>query len=199
MDVEVPMIDAQTTLDAYFRDLLAEALEAERCAVAPEVRQYLTQLCVDFAQAHGVGDAGATATLAWLYRAAREAPPAQRFEAYRRLGDVALVAPSFFAPYVERRRSLVGRGYYVEMGAAAYDAAADLARSGFRHLLRELSDQFRSLVDVLTRMAEATTLPMQQDLERLVERLREAPADGNALRQLRGQGLVPVWTGDAKA
>jgi len=193
------MIDAETTLDDYFQGLLARALEAERCAVAPEVRQYLTQLCVDFARAHPVGDEGATATLAWLYRAAREAPPPQRFEAYRRLGDVALVVPSFFAPYVERRRALVGRAYYVDMGAAAYDAAADLARSGFRQLLRELSGQFRALVDVLTRMAEATSLPMQLDIEQLVDRLCEAPGDGSALRQLESQGLVPVWTHDAKA
>jgi len=193
------MIDAHTTLDEYFRDLLARALQAERCEVPLEVQQYLTRLCVDFAATGAPGADDATATLAWLYREAREAPPAARFDAYRRLGDVALVAPSLFAPYVERRRALVGRSYYVQMGAAAYDAAAGLARSGFSTLLRELSERFRHLVDVLSRMAEATTLPMQQDLERLVARLQERPDDPAALRSLQREGLVPVWSKDACA
>lgn len=193
------MIDAHTTLDGYFRDLLTDALHAERCAVAPEVEDYLTQLCVEFARTPPTGTEGATATLAWLYREARECPPGARFEAYRRLGDVALVAPSLFAPYVERRKALVGRGYYEQMGAAAYDAASELARSGFRGLLRELSEQFRALVAVLTRMAESTTLPIQRDIERLVARLRDQPSDGAALRGLGEQGLAPVWIGGAKA
>lgn len=193
------MIDANTTLERYFSELLAEALAAEGRQVPPEVQGYVTQLCVDFAATPGLRDEGATATLAWLYRAAREAPPGAQFEAYRRLGDVALVAPSLFAPYVERPRAVVGRSYYVQMGVAAYDAAATRARSGFRSLLRELSTQFHALVDVLSRVAESTTLPIQRDLERLVERLSERPDDGHAIRALGRQGLVPVWTRDVEA
>jgi len=154
---------------------------------------------VEFARIPPGPKTGATATLAWLYREARESPPGARFEAYRRLGDVALVAPSLFAPYVERRRALVGRSYYVQMGAAAYDAASELARSGFRGLLRELSTQFRALVDVLSRMAESTTLPMQRDLERWVDRLDDDPHDSAALRHLRSRGLAPVWTAGVEA
>jgi hypothetical protein len=48
-------------------------------------------------------------------------------------------------------------------------------------------------------MAEATSLPIQRDIERLVARLQDAPEDGTARRQLLEQGLAPVWGCEVEA
>jgi hypothetical protein len=78
------------------------------------------------------------------------------------------------------------------MGAAAYDSAASLAEPhGFRSILRELAVKFRRLVEVLTRVAEQTTLPVARDVAALYERLCLNPGNGDVHRRLLQQGLIP--------
>ncbi len=184
------MIENQN-LESFFESLLGPALTSEGFELETGTKQYLVQLCADFARRPPEGD-DTTATLAWLYEEARLAAPLQQAEAYRRLGDVALVVPSLFAPYVDRPRALVGRRYYIDMGRGAYQAAAARARSGLGALLQELAVKFQRLVDVLTRVAEATTLPIRQDIDTLIRRLQQDPSDAPAHRQLVSQGLIPL-------
>ena len=62
------------------------------------------------------GDVG-TPTLAWLYARALNADAGRRFDAYRHLGDVALLIAGLFRPYLCRQKALVGVDYHIKMGA----------------------------------------------------------------------------------
>jgi hypothetical protein len=192
-------------LHAYFGSALREALRAERLDLDPAGFDYLVQVCVDFAERDAMathetdGDPG-TPTLAWMVRKAQSAPPSQRFEVYRSLGDVALVVGGLFAPHVERRKSLVGRAYYVDMGRTAYRTAAELARAGrFREVLAELAHHFRGLVEALTRVAEGSSLATVTEPALLVGRWQDDPGSPSAIRGLVRHGLAPVWGPPASA
>ena len=108
------------------------------------------------------------------------------------MGNVALMVSGLFAPHVERPRSLVGVDYYIQMGATAYGSAANLAKqSAFSSLLLELASKFGRLVEVLTRVAERTTLPVRNDLLALYERLLRNPSSANVRERMIGCGAIP--------
>ncbi len=193
-------IAMHTSVESFFRELLEDALTAERVQLEQPGAVYLLKVCSDFSRHQTLfararaGESG-TPTLTWLFADAQTTDPGQRFEALRHLGDVALVVSGFFGPHLERARSLVGVEYYVQMGSAAYSQAACLSRrSGFGEVLTELSRKFRRLVEVLTRVAERTTLPVAHDLGALCERMLRNPESPELQRRLLGQGLVPVWS-----
>ena len=200
-------IETHSTLEGFFEELLREAMAVEHVDLEHESFVYVTGLFADFAKPGGLhrcqraGERG-TPALAWLYEdAANARDPGERFNAYRHLGDVSLIVSGFFTPHVQRERSVVGLEYYVDMGMAAYDAASTLAiKSGFSRLLNELALKFSRLVDVLSRVAERTTLPVARDLEALYERLMNAPESRHAYEKLLEQGAVPVFAAaEAKA
>ncbi|MCK6546206.1 hypothetical protein L6R52_10180 [Myxococcota bacterium] len=194
-------IDPAVTLEAFFEELIREAMSAEKVVLPEECVTYLLGLCREFAHhdaLHGLekrGEAG-TPALVWLYERAQTADRGVRFHAYRHLGDVSLVVSGFFAPHIERERSLVGIDYYVQMGSAAYDSASTLAKpTGFSQILAELAARFRQLVEVLTRVAEKTTLPVARDVAALYERFMRNPESAELQKRLMMQGLVPAVVG----
>ncbi|MBK8010794.1 MAG: hypothetical protein IPK13_05560 [Deltaproteobacteria bacterium] len=192
-----------TSLEGFFRDLLQQALEQERVELQAETYVYVLKLCTEFAHAERLHEGGrldesGTPALVWLLERAVSGAPSARFEAYRHLGDVSLFVSGFFAAHVERRRSLVGVDYYIDMGRAAYDTAASLAqRGGFSALLAELAENFRRLVEVLTRMAEQTALPVASDLDALFTRFARNPDSVMLGRRLCRLGVGPVWSGSS--
>ncbi|MCB9655575.1 MAG: hypothetical protein H6729_15745 [Deltaproteobacteria bacterium] len=198
--MSAPRIALATSLEGFFRDLLQQALEVERVELQAETYAYVLKLCTEFAHAERLHEGGrpeesGTPALVWLLERAASGAPHARFEAYRHLGDVSLFVSGFFAGHVERRRSLVGVDYYIDMGRAAYDTASSLAqRSGFSALLTELADNFRRLVEVLTRMAEQTTLPVASDLDALFARFARNPDSAMLGRRLCRLGAGPVWS-----
>lgn len=198
-------IETHHSLETYFRELLQEALEAEQVDLDDAGVAYLLHLVAEFSRSEGLHgrarpDEPGTPTLTWLLAKAQEGDAGKRFDAYRHLGDVSLVVSGFFTPHIERRRSLVGVDYYVQMGTAAYDTAAALARrSGFQPLFAELASKFRHLVEVLTRVAERTTLPVAADAGTLYARLMRNPESRALKQRLIGQGLVPVFGLGARA
>lgn len=198
-------IDTHSSLEAYFEGLLRDALSAEQVDLPEDAFSYVLHLVGDFSRPehlHGRGghDEPGTPGLVWLYKEAREAAPSARFDAYRHLGDVALMVSSFFGPHVERERSLVGVEYYVDMGRTAYGAAASLAlRSGFAALLGGLSQRFDRLVEVLTRVAEQTTLPVAADIGALYARICRNPNSPELSRRLLSSGAFPVFGGKGVA
>lgn len=196
MDRMSNRIAMDSTLETFFRDLLQQALAAERLELDEAGLSYLVRLMGDFSRhealyASARPDEPGTPTLVWLYEKAQTAERSQRFEAYRHLGDVALVVSGLFGAHLERQRSLVGVDYYVGMGRAAYDSAAHLARpSIFERVLGELAEKFNRVVEVLTHVAEQTTLPVRRDLEALYERIVRSPESPELQRRLADQGLV---------
>lgn len=194
----VSRIDTHSSLEVYFEGLLRDALTAEQVDLPDDTFSYVLRLVGEFSSPEslyrGARDEPGTPALVWLYQEAREAAPSHRFDAYRHLGDVALMVSGFFAPHIERARSLVGVDYYVDMGRAAYDTAAHLAGvSGFEPLLRLLAQRFERLVEVLTRVAEQTTLPVAVDLAALYQRMQRNPDSPELSRRLLSQGAFPVF------
>lgn len=198
-------IETGKTLEELFSALLGDALASERVVLREDGEAYLLQLCRRMAHRDALHvlqapeDPG-TPALVWLYRRARESAPSQRFHAYRTIGDVALVVSGLFQPHVARERSAVGVDYYVRMGSAGYDTAARLAASsGFGPILAELAEKFGRLVEVFTRVAERTTLPVADDLAGLYARFERNPASGSLVGRLSAAGASPVWNarGDA--
>lgn len=194
----------ETSLDNFFRDLLEEALTTERVDLAMGSRSYLIQMFADFSHVESLyrlkeQDQSGAPTLAWLYARAQQGDFSERFDAWRHLGDVALLVAGFFGRYIERRRSVVGLDYYVQMGAGAYDTAASFAHwKQFGSVFEELARNFRALVDVLTRIGEATTLPVAQSIERLYERWLGGSGD-DLHERLTSLGASPLLIGVGSA
>lgn len=191
-------IAPHVSVEGFFRELLEQALETQQVELTDGARAYLVELVkafgrsdVFFSCAHR-DDAG-TPTLTWIYQAACEAPPSARFEAYRRLGDVALFVSGFFAPHIERERSLVGVDYYVQMGRTGYASAGHCSRGrGLSGLFAQLAHEFGRLVEVMTRVAEETTLPVRDDLCTLYDRLVRNPESRKLTQRLVDQRAMPV-------
>lgn len=146
----VAQIETFKTLDPYFNDLLKEALSQERLKLDGLSEVYLLKLISEFGQTNILtelsrpNEAG-TPTLAWLLASAQQAGWNQ-FNAYRQLGDVALVVGGFFKP--------PNLAYHIDMGSTAYLQASTMAHhSVFKPLLAELAIRFRRLVDVFMRVS----------------------------------------------
>lgn len=188
-------IVTHSSLESYFEELLQAALAAERLALSPVASTYILKLVTEFGQRESLfaraarNDPG-TPTLFELYAQAVNAAPSERCSAFRYLGDVALFVSGFFAPHLER--SLVGVDYYVEMGGNSYRQAATLSHGGFAEVLDQLAAQFRRLVEVMTRVAEQTTLPVQRDLGTLFERWTRNPESEELGRRLLRGHAVPI-------
>ena len=146
---------AVTSLKQFFKSLLDEALGKTRLDVAEVTEFYLANLLAEFAAADRLfapTEAGsAEEPLAVLYHRAQAAEREDRIRILRHLGDVSLYKAGFFASAL--RESVVGQGYTIEMGSAAYAQVATMARGGFAHVYDELGRKFRPLVDVLEGIA----------------------------------------------
>ena len=142
---------AVTSLKHFFRALLDEALGHTGLDVAEVTELYLADLLAEFAAADRLfapdEPGGTEEPLAVLYHRAQAAEREERIRILRRLGDVSLYKAGFFAGAL--RESVVGQGYTIDMGRAAYAQVATLARGGFAHVYDELGRKFRPLVEVL--------------------------------------------------
>ena len=147
---------AVTSLKQFFKSLLDEALGATGLDVAEVTEFYLANLLAEFAAADRLfapDELGGAREepLALLYHRAQSAEREDRIRILRRLGDVSLYKAGFFAGAL--RDSVVGQGYTIDMGRAAYSQVAVLARGGFAQVYDELGRKFRPLVDVLEGIA----------------------------------------------
>lgn len=194
-------IEMYTSLEGFFAGLLTEALDSERLELAPDSRAYLVQIVSEYGTTQALHRGGrpgerGTPGLVWLYEEAARARPSERFDAYRHLGDVALVVSGFYAPHVER--SLVDVRYYVGMGEAAYARCASLAElRPFRSMFEQLAHAFERIVEVLTRVAEMTTIPVARDVGSIYERWLRNPESGPLAERLLSQGAVPIFKSSA--
>jgi hypothetical protein len=146
---------AVTSLKQFFKTLLDEALGRSRLDVAEVTEFYLANLLAEFAAADRLfapdEPGGAEQPLALLYHRAQSAEREERIRILRRLGDVSLYKAGFFASAL--RGSVVGQGYTIDMGRAAYGQIAVLARGGFAQVYDELGRKFRPLVEMLEGIA----------------------------------------------
>lgn len=189
------LITTHTSVEEYFSALITDAIEAQNLQISDDSSAYLLQLMKDFGRSEAlVGprpDEPGTPALFRLYERAATMAPSGRFDAYRHLGDVALFVSGFFGAHIER--SLVNVDYYVQMGCSAYRTAASLARGGaFASVLAQLAEAYGRVVEVLTHVAEQTTLPVDRDVAALYERWLRNGDSSVLCNRLIDLGSVPV-------
>jgi hypothetical protein len=196
MFARMTRVEPHQSLEGYFEGLLRGAMESEHLVLSEASSAYLVQLVSEYARRdslHGCERSGETGTpaLVWLFDRASRSTPAERFNSFRQLGDVALVVSGFFAGHIEH--SLVDVNYYVQMGGTAYSQACALSRGGiFEEILGQLARSFRRVVEVMTRVAEQTTLPVARDNGAIYERWERVPESQELHQRLMACGLIPA-------
>ena len=144
------------SLRRLFASLVAEALGDTGVCPSPVATAYLVDLVETRLRAPGGGETE-PATLAEAWLEARQATGSHRLGGLRRLGDRALFVSGFFGASLGR--SVVGGGYYRDMGRSAYGALASAlgpghAESTWPRLFEELADRFPELVEVLAEVSD---------------------------------------------
>lgn len=190
------------SLREYFRELVGRARSDQGLQLGEGAEAYLVNLLTEFTWSErlfvptedGKKD---EEPLAWMLIRALEAPPAERIQELRRLGDTSLWVAGLFEDHVDRRA--LSPAYYRSMGHHAYAqlAAALGARRRQRALAElydELAQNFDRMVDLLNEISERVALSTQQGLLRLYERFRRT-GSLRAGRLLASQGLLPALGG----
>lgn len=161
-------IDLAADLRGFFSSALQTALHHQHCATSTATEQYVVGLLVD----HLAQTPPSEGPLGLRLLEAQQAPPRERFERLRTLGDEALYALGFF-------RARLGRGglserYFAEIGATAYWSASGLLGVGAGpDPFAELAAKFTPVAQVLEEVAEgcrARAGHSPQDLVRTYER-----------------------------
>lgn len=165
------------SIDAFFRELLATAIENQNARVQQDTEAYLVKLLADFLRSEALytlDESGAVERkpLAFLLKEALEEQGAARLHLLRKLGDTSLFVSGMFPDSMGR--SLVDVDYYIAMGERAYDAlgSAVAREAGARRsVFEELARKFGLLVDLLNEVSERTLASTNAGLVRLYDRL----------------------------
>ncbi len=187
-----------TNLDAFFEELLEEALR-ERQATATEAAScYLVALLRDYARPRREAAQPLSGSLTLLLAEALSSAGSERFERLKTLGDGVLYVRGFFPDHLETRG--VALEYVDSVGARAYDGAATMLRrigSGpsASQVFEELAENFDSFGRVLHTIADRfhanAALGSEAGVLKVYERWLKTGS--NQLAAVLGmQGLVPV-------
>lgn len=207
-----PGLQTDDNLFDFFHPHVDRVVEEHGRPVGPEGVFYLTSLLVERAHPDAQAPEEAAETLVELRIQAARGDRPQAIRAYRSLGDRALLTAGFFRQSLSGR--LVSRQYYVDMGAAAYDALAGLLRAagfggrvvgdgghkGLDDIYQELAQAFEACSEVLDEVRDAVRgedegrLPDEEVLA-LYEQWRATGSPRLAARLAR-LGVVPGGGGD---
>lgn len=180
----------------YFREALTASLRSAPVPLTDTAQAYLVNLLTEFARAENVfagTDRGETPVFADMLGRAQDAEPQEAVRIYKHMGDSSLYLSGFFAEGLEKKP--VGVSYYVSIGGSAYAQVSDLMRplaGTSAALFAELSDRFRSIVDLLTAMSlhgERTQKLDDAAVLQLVERYQRT-GKREVLEALQAQGVV---------
>jgi hypothetical protein len=178
----------------FFREAVGEAFASHHAELSTGVREYLVGILVDFT-ARGSADSALDRPVTLLLNEALQAPPAERFERLKGLGDSSLYVSGLFQDHLEARG--VDVGYVSSVGATAYGSAATLLTRGDGpglDLFGELAARFRLLVAVLHEVADrifAAGTAGPGGVLKLYDRWRKTGSERLG-RELLALGLVPV-------
>jgi len=136
-------IVGHASVEAFFYEVVTEALERADVRATEPTEHYLVGLLGAFAKAR-ITDEPLSLKLA---RCADDT--AERVRALKEVGDTSLYVTGFFADSLQSQ--LVHADYYVSLGSAAYrQLAAHVPGSSVREVYEELSNKFPKFVDVLS-------------------------------------------------
>jgi hypothetical protein len=179
---------------AYFRELVSDAMTRQKVTVQPETEFYLVNLLNQFMisdrlYARDASGGAREEPLALMLKEALEAPaPTAQAALFRHVGDVSLYMAGFFQESLNRK--LVDLDYYIEMGGAAYKSVAIRVEESKRDLYRDLAAQFGRCVDILADVSDRTAQRSGQDLLRIYEVWLQTRS-GRAAKALQEAGIFP--------
>jgi len=187
-----------TSVEDYFRDALQSALDNQNIDASPNAVGYVVNLLAGFARSDRLyertEEGYGLKPLAMVYADATFSnDAAERRQALRRLGDVALFISGLFSHSL--RRKVVDVDYYVAMGGSAYALLSSSTSRGARAaalspVFAELSRKFTDFVDALAEVGEDANFAGDSDLLRSYE-LWLHTGSRRAARQLRRAGIHP--------
>lgn len=186
-------IDVSPNIEAYFEEVVHDAMRARRVAATPAAEHYLSGLLVDYAK--GEKPKALDEPLTFQLRDALESSGAERFARLQRLGDGVLYVVGFFGAWLRRRGA--DRDYVMSVGSSAYGHASAMLRMGTRldgpNVLAELSDKFDRFVVVLGEIADGALASARDDasLLRAYERWQETGSSKLA-ESLVEMGFFPM-------
>ncbi|MFW7378145.1 MAG: hypothetical protein ACOH5I_05010 [Oligoflexus sp.] len=181
----------------YFRSKVNSAASALNLQLKDEVEFYLVNLLCEFIQPQqlAVDEIDLLDTpLALIYKKAIESSPDMQIKIYKRLGDTSLYIAGYFQDSLNRKT--VGAGYYISMGATAYDKISNIMRdrhgeTNFTRVYAELAKEFKNLVNLVTEVSEDVPGDAHRNLLAIYERWHRTGSE--KLRKiLEDQGISPV-------
>ena len=184
------------SLQEFFKDSVAEAMEKNGVAAAEHTAYYVVNLLTLFARSDQAfdGDKPGFQPLALLLAdAAARQDPRERDVVLQRVGDVSLFVAGFFGDGFARKP--VDIDYYIDIGGAAYGSLSNNVRRtvrgrAFGDVFAELAAKFRDFVDVLAEIRDTGKAAGDLDILRLYE-VWLRTGSGRAARLLRRSGIEP--------
>ena len=165
------------SVEEFFHDALRCTLDDQRTRASAPAINYVVRVLTNFARSDRLyekTDAGiGLKPLAMSYAdAVYSTDPAQRTEALRRLGDVALFISGIFSHSLNRK--MVGVDYYMAMGGSAYSALSSSNGPGqyigiSADVFAELAENFSRFVDALAEISRDASFNNDSDLLRTYE------------------------------
>lgn len=181
----------------FFRDQVCSAAESLRLELEDELEFYLVNLLCDFInpaqlQIDETMDVLGT-PLAFMLKKALESGPDTQIKVYKRLGDTSLYFAGYFQDYFNRRT--YDAGYYIAMGAAAYEKTSLLMRNHkndphFAQIYSGLSQEFRKLVAILSAVSESAIPLSKRDLLATYTRWQQTQSE--SLRKILEEQGIPL-------
>lgn len=183
-----------TQPEAYFHELVLEALGRQKIRTQPETEMYLVNLLGQFMSADRLYPRDADGNtreepLAFMVKEAIEQTKteAQRI-LFRQVGDVSLYVAGYFQDSLSRK--MVDVEYYIDMGGNAYQQVAVRADETLRKLYGELSEKFASFVEVLAEVSDKTSQKTEKDLLRMYDLWVRTKSE-RAAKALQEAGILP--------
>jgi hypothetical protein len=191
------------SLQEFFRDSVADAMEKQGVAADDHTAYYVVNLLTLFARSEklyeGSEGTGWRPLALLLAEAASTSDPQTRNVVLQRVGDTSLFIAGFFQDAFARK--LVDVDYYIEVGGAAYGSLSENVRRTMRGraiggVFAELAEKFRAFVDVLADIRDSGRASDALDILRLYEVWLKTRSL-RAARLLRSQGIEPNASLDA--
>lgn len=197
-------VELVSQAEAYFKELVTEALDKQRLKVLPETEFYLVNLLKQFMNTENLyvrdsnGNYKTEPLVLKLKEALEETQPKAQQLLYRHLGDVSLYVAGFFQESLGRR--LVDVDYYIGLGGGAYRRVAHLEEVNLRSKYEELADKFSKLVGVFCEVSASTSTAREEntiDVLRLYDLWLNTKSE-RAERALKKVGIIPVAQSNRK-
>lgn len=194
--VDSPVLKAES-LPEFFKDRVTDATKNCSGSMSPEAEFYLVNLLTEYtrtANLYTVNERGEAIDrpLALQFFDAMNTGRTHKLPILKKMGDVSLYISGFFGDSLSRK--LVDIDYYINMGHAAYASISNILEESppqnLKTLFSELAGNFIYFVDILTIIADSTSLNSPKDILRLYEKWLKT-GSLHAKELLHQEGIIP--------